>query len=523
MPFMTASAPPKPASLEYWAEHAADEIALSEGERSLSYRQWNTQADAVAEALSQRGIVRGDVVVLRLQIRIEWAIIGAALAKLECALLGLNWRLTPTEAQYVLSSSGATALICDDPEPAALLSALQGLPLKLRVCIDGADPNFVPYRELLGANSLARFAPGDPALIVYTSGTTGLPKGVTMGRRSAHYSETQVQEYVQDVRRGRTSGLEGASTLITMPMHHGSGPSQLWGALHGKRRVVLMRRFDPEQALALIQKHRICDWGSVPTMLKRMAALSPDTLARYDVSSIRHISVGAAPVPYALKEWVLGYFGERVLTEGYGSTETGMVTRLPPDMQRAKPGSSGRPYRHVSIEIRDAEGRALPAGQVGEIWVRTPTTLQGYLNSTTLDSDQLDLQGFFRIGDVGYVDADGFLYITDRTKDLIISGGVNIYPAEIEKVLLGHPDVLDAAVIGVPDDEFGEQVKAIVELKPGRVLNALQLAEFAAPNLASYKRPKSIDFIDELPRNTMGKVLKRELRTKYWKNRERTI
>jgi long-chain acyl-CoA synthetase len=520
---MTAPPSPQTASLEQWAQQAAEEIGLVEGARTLSYRQWNAQANAVAEALSQRGIGRGDVVVLRLQIRLEWAVIGAALGKLECSLLGLNWRLTPAEVQYVLANSAAVAFICDDPTPASLLPALQGLPLKLRVSVDATDPNFVPFHELLAPTAVARCAPGDPALIVYTSGTTGLPKGVTMGRRSAHFSESQVQEYVQDVRRGRTSGLEGASTLITMPMHHGSGPSQLWGALHGRRRVILMRRFDPEQALALIAQHRISDWGSVPTMLKRMAALPPQTLARYDVSSIRHISVGAAPVPFALKEWVLDYFGERVLTEGYGSTETSMVTRLPPDMQRAKPGSSGLPYRHVIIQIRDAEGQPLPAGQVGEIWVRTPTTFQGYLNSAELGTDQLDAQGFFRVGDVGYLDADGFLYITDRTKDLIISGGVNIYPAEIEKVLLRHPDVFDAAVIGIPDDEFGEQVKAIIELKPQRVLSAQQLTEFAASELASYKRPRSIEFVDELPRNTMGKILKRELRARYWQHREKAI
>jgi len=257
-------------------------------------------------------------------------------------------------------------------------------------------------------------------------------------------------------------------------------------------------------------------------MLKRIAGLPQEVLAKYDVSSIRALSVGAAPVPYSLKEWVFGYFGE-CLSEGYGSTETGMVTRLSVDEQRAKPGSSGLPYKHVVIEVRDDRGSCLPPGTVGEIWVRTPTTLGAYLNTGTLDGESLDERGFFRVGDVGYLDAEGYLYITDRAKDMIISGGVNIYPAEIEKVLLAHPAMQDVAVIGIPDDEFGEQVKAICELKPGRQADASALAGFASAQLASYKRPRSFDFVAELPRNTMGKILKRELRAPYWRDRERKV
>ena len=218
-----------------------------------------------------------------------------------------------------------------------------------------------------------------------------------------------------------------------------------------------------------------------------------------------------------------GKGSENVLSEGYGSTETGMITRLPADMQRLKPGSSGKPFRHVVIEVRDSEGRVLPAGETGELWVRTPTTLAGYLNGSDLGSDTMDANGFFRVGDVGYLDSDGYLYITDRAKDLIISGGVNIYPAEIEVALQRHPAVLDVAVIGIPDDEYGEQVKAFCELKPGQRATADELQQFAAAHLASYKRPKTIEFVSELPRNTMGKILKRELRAPYWNDRERKV
>lgn len=514
-----------PGSCEYWAEQRPDEIAIVEADRAITYSEWNDAANRLANALAARGIVAGDIVVARTHIRIEWAILSAALAKLGCSLLGLNWRLTPSEVRYVLTNSGAHALVCDDTDPAQLASATAELPIKVRVSIDVPAAGYVDFQAMLAADATPRFAVKDPPLIVYTSGTTGLPKGVVMGRRSPHFTEEQLAEYQRDVRQSRRSAPSNQRgvSLVTMPMHHGSGPAQMWGARAGGRKIVLLRRFDPEAALALIDRHKVTDWGSVPTMLKRIAALPAEVLRKYDVSSLKHVSVGAAPVPYSLKEWVIDYFGEGVLSEGYGSTETGMVTRLTPQMQRAKPGSSGTPYMHVSIEVRDADGKVLPAGQTGELWIRTPTTLGRYLNGNELGEDQMDSRGFFRVGDVGYLDEDGYLYITDRAKDLIISGGVNIYPAEIERVLLEHPALLDAAVIGIPDDEFGEQVKAICERKPGHDVTADELMRFAAKRLASYKRPKSIEFVNELPRNTMGKVLKRELRDPYWVGRTRKV
>ena len=200
-----------------------------------------------------------------------------------------------------------------------------------------------------------------------------------------------------------------------------------------------------------------------------------------------------------------------------------MISDLAPEEQKTKPGSSGKPHRHVLVEIRDEDGNVLPAGQSGEIWINTPVTIRNYVNADKLDSDTLDERGFFRVGDAAMLDEDGYIFITDRVKDMIISGGVNIYPAEIEAALIQHPDIQDVAVIGVPDEEFGEKVMAFVEVKPGNSLTEDEVRDYAAEHLASYKRPRVIEFRDELPRNTMGKLLKKDLRAPFWEGRDRAV
>jgi long-chain acyl-CoA synthetase len=515
---------PQPGSLEYWARERPDAPAVIEGDRILTWRDWNDEADRMAHGLARLGLKAGDILVTRMQIRAEWPIVGAAAGKLGCRVLGLNWRLTPAETQFVLANSGAHAIVCDDPDPAALLPAFEGLDLKFAVSIDAEARGFSPYAALIAEPApAALFAEGNPPLILYTSGTTGLPKGVVMGRPDVtdHKARQEIAEYMRSVGDSRPQ-KPGDVALITLPMHHGAGPGAIWGTKARGNTMVLLRRFDPEEALRLIEAHRISVWAGVPTMYKRIAALPPEVLARYDVSSIAALSVGAAPVPYALKEWIIDYFGE-CLGEGYGATETGMMTALTPEMQKKKPGSSGLPHRHVRLSIRDAEGKGLPAGREGEIWVKTPVVIQGYLNGAPLGPDAVDADGYFRTGDVGRLDEEGYLFITDRAKDMIVSGGVNIYPAEIEAAISRHPAVQDVAVIGVPDEEFGEQVKAFVELKPGRTAEPAEILADCAGTLASYKRPRSLDIVAELPRNTMGKLLKRELRDPYWKGRERNV
>ncbi len=511
---------PRAGSIEHWARVRPDDIALVEGARRCTWAELDRCANAFAHGLRAHGVTERDVVAVRTHVRIEWVVVASAIARLGCTMVGMNWRLTEAETRHLLANSGAMALVCDDEDLATVKACREAQGLRFVVSIDTPDPQCLSYEAQLSTPGEPLFSAADPRLLIYTSGTTGLPKGVAVGQRNV--DEQTWREYRESVEQQPGAGEAGVQ-LVTMPMHHASGPSQMWGAVRKGRRIVLMRRFEPEAALAAMQEHRVTVWSGVPTMFKRLAGLPPEVVARYDISSVQRVTVGAAPVPQALKQWILDHFGRLSLQENYGATETSMVSALPPEMQEKKPGSSGKPFRHVSIEIRSTEGQRLPPGEIGEIWVRTPVTIRCYLNSPPLGEDTLDERGYFRVGDVGYLDDDGYLYITDRTKDMIISGGVNIYPAEIEAVLMQHPAVLDVAVIGIPDDEFGEQVLACCQLKPGRSADEAALKAHAAEKLASYKRPRRVEIVDDLPRNTMGKVLKRELRDPYWKGRERKV
>lgn len=521
--------PPIVGSLEYWVELKPNEPAIiDEFGNELTWKDWNKKSNALAEAFIQRGINPMDIVAVRTHIRPEWFIINRALAKIGCSTLTVNWRLTPSEVRYMIEDSGAKAIVFDDENPALFISELGDMNLNAWLTIGTKHeiPGVERFEDLISRSTGPyRYADGKKVpKIVYTSGTTGKPKGVYLPLSLLKERENEIIEYMVDMEKAKkVSTSPENKTLLTLPLHHGAGPHSAELAHTNGNTVVLLKRFHPEKSLQLIERYKITTWSTVPTMLKRVASLPKDTMEKYDVSSITFLSCGAAPVPSVLKKWAMSYFGENVLYESYGSSEVGLVSLLSPDMLKIKLGSCGRPYKNVRISVRDEEGNRLPPGTPGELWIKSPMTIERYLNRDPLGPDTLDEQGYFRMGDVGFLDEDGYLYITDRKKDMIISGGVNIYPAEIESVLLKHPALQDVAVIGIPHEDFGEQVKAFCELKQGSSISEDELIEFSKKELAVYKLPRSIDFVEELPRNTMGKLLKNELRAKYWRERERSI
>jgi long-chain acyl-CoA synthetase len=455
---------------------------------------------------------------MRFRLGFEWFVIQRALQKLGVTQVAVNWRLTPSEAAYILRDSEARGLACNDADPGGWAAQ----PLEILVTV--GQPEDAPglrYEDLAQTETaVQRFGRLRPEMALYTSGTTGAPRGVPPVDL-ANIDRERLIRYLASISRMPPLPIN-AVALLTLPVHHGGGPSSAAGVCAVGGTVVLHDPFDPEEALRLIERHCVQVWTAVPTMLLRIRALPDEVLARYDLSSLAALSLGAAPIPQSLKEWIVTRFGDAVLWEGYGVSEVGGVTSAAPAHHLAKPGTSGLPFDGVEVAIVDDDWNRLPPGVTGEIAVNTPIVLTGYLGREPLGKDTLR-DGFYRTGDVGHLDEDGFLFITDRIKDMIVAGGVNIYPAEIEKALVEHPGVVNTAVIGIPHPEFGEQPLAFIVADPTNRPTPDALLSFLEGRLASYKRPRKFEFVAELPLNPMGKVLKTELRAPYWQGRERHV
>jgi acyl-CoA synthetase (AMP-forming)/AMP-acid ligase II len=350
--------------------------------------------------------------------------------------------------------------------------------------------------------------------MIYTSGTTGKPKGAL--RTS---SDAGIVGAMLGVLRLRP--IEEVH-LTTGPLYH-SGPLAFALLSHTLGcPVVVLRRFDASTWLRLVREHRVTTTFSAPTQLKRIVSLPAAELESADLSSMRCLIANAAPVPYALKQEVVAKLGDGFLFEVYGSTELGVATILEPEDQLRKPGSCGKPYGGIEIKIVRDDGTEAGVDEPGELFLRTGLAMDGYHRS----EEQLGEHGggvWKSVGDVAFVDAEGYVSICDRKKDMIISAGVNIYPAEIEAAIHEHPGVIDVAVFGIPDDEWGERVHAVVQPKPGVDLDLDELREFVEARVARYKRPREYELRDELPRTDSGKLLKRVLRDEYWRDRESAV
>ena len=504
---------------EYWAHIRPDAPAVIHGDTVMTYGEWNDRADRVADGLAALGLRRGDRLGMRFRLGVEWFVVQRALQKLGVAQVAVNWKLTPDEAIYITGDSQAKGLACNDADPSGWSRHDVGVLITVGQPAGGPG---VRCEDLLDTPvTTPRFGPLRPAMILYTSGTTGAPRGVPPLDPAMVEDADRLLRYDGSV-ASVPPYPDAPVVLLTLPVHHGAGPLAATQTCARGGTVITLDPYDAEGALRLIDRHKVQVWTAVPTMLLRIQSLPDHVLDRYDLSSLTALITGAAPVPQSLKEWIVDRLGNGILWEAYGASEAGMISYSPPEYQLTKPGTSGIPYDGVDIAIVDEAWNRLPVGQTGEIAVNTPRVLGHYLGRDKLGEDAIK-DGFYRTGDVGHLDEDGFLFITDRIKDMIIAGGVNIYPAEIEKVLVEHPAVVDAAVIGIPQDDFGEQPMAFVVAEPAAALSEKDLLEFLEGRLASYKRPRRLAFVDELPLSPAGKVLKNVLRAPYWTGRERHV
>lgn len=503
---------------DYLANHAesiGEKPAVIAGDASVDFATLNRRANQAAHVLQGLGCRQNDRICLMSFNSLEYFELANGARKLGAIVVPISYRLREAEVAYVVSDSGAVMVAADRDhvdvmEEARPLIANQ-IPF---LAMDGDVRNgWRSYPELRDAASdqlPAASHPGLGAVMVYTSGTTGAPKGAW---RPNGLGLQNILEVIALFDLSQTD-----VHLLCGPVYH-SGPG-IFAILHQVlgSTLVVQRKFEPNDALDLIEKHRVTTTFMAPTLLKRL--VEEQEKRPRDVSSLRAVIISAAPCPFELKLRAEAALG-KVLWETYAASETGFNTVLRPEDQLRKPGSCGTAVPGQEIRLVRDDGSEAEVGEPGEFMVRSAWVAEYYNRPEATKQSMRD--GFFSVGDIAYRDQDGYYFICDRRIDMIISGGVNVYPAEIEAVLHAHPAVDDAAVIGVPDDEFGESVKAIVQLRPGTEIGPEELIAFCGERLAGYKRPRSIDFVDELPRDAAGKLLKRKLRERYWAGAGRRI
>ncbi len=500
----------------------ADRVALVYGERTTTYEAFNRATAQVANGLIDLGVRPGQRIAYlgKNSDRFYEILFGAA--RMGAVLAPINWRLALPEMVHVLEDAGAQILFVAPPFYArASELGRASASLGTIVALEDAEEGFLTYEDWREGQALAapdyRPKGGDSVVQLYTSGTTGLPKGVEL----THDNLTTQLRHAGMI--GMADYAAGEVTLIAMPVFHIAGVAMgLFSLAQGAQGHVLSEA-DAEKILVLIAEQRINYAFIVPAVIQAML-LSPRAMST-DFSSLKLITYGASPISDSVLVRAQSVFGCDFL-QLYGLTETtGGVCWLPPQDHvagSARLRACGIAYPETEIRVVDPRGRWLGPQEVGEIVIRSQLVMKGYWHKPEATEAAIR-DGWFHSGDVGYFDADGYLYIYDRVKDMIVSGAENVYPAEVENALFSHPAVADVAVIGVPDDKWGEAVKAIVVAKPGMALSSEELSAHARARIAGYKVPKSYDFVDALPRNASGKVLKRELRAPYWEGRGRQI
>ncbi|MDX1383636.1 MAG: AMP-binding protein [Thermoanaerobaculia bacterium] len=512
---------------DYLTEHARTDPAKpaiiddrpGAGIRQWTYGELERRASQLARALIDWGVKPHESVLWCGMNSPEAVLIGHAGRKAGLTSVPLNYRLSPEEAAYVVDNSDSI-LVWTDAEFADLFTEIRDETPKVReIVVFGGDApaGTVAADDFLAGHDDDELPPAEveSRTMIYTSGTTGHPKGAV---RTGQGNPDQLAAMVALL------GLQKDDIYLTTgPLYH-SGPGGFLGIsmLLGST-CVLQRRFDPEDWLRLLETYRVTSTFSAPTPIRRICSLPAEVKARYDRSTMRVMIANAAPWPFPLKQAYVADFPADSLFEVYGSTELGVNMILEPADQLRKPGSCGKPAPGVTVTLFDDDGREVTEPNVpGEVFVSSASVFDTYHRAR--DKYEADTRGdYHTVGDVAYFDDEGYYYICDRKKDMIIAGGVNISPAEIAAALEHHPAIYEAAVFGVPSEEWGESVHATVVLNPGASLTADDVVGFAREHLAGYKTPRSIAFADELPKTGSGKILKRELREPYWKDANRRV
>ena len=491
-------------------------VSADEPEQTWTYAEFNRRANALAHGLRSLGVNAGDRVGYLDLNHPDFFVTLFATAKLGAIFVPLNFRLTGPELTFIINDAGVHTFI-HDVSFASVIDVIRGDLSCRHIVRTFADPHaeralpagMRSFEDVLAdqrdTDMDNQVVESEVAWIMYTSGTTGRPKGAMLTHGNILWNN--IQAWVA------FDSMTTDVTLVCAPLFHigGLNVTPLSAFTKGAT-IVLMRSFDPARVLDLIQRHRVTTMFGVPAMFQFMSLVP--SFAEADLSSVRMFVCGGAPVP----EPLIRLYGERgiMFTQGYGLTETSpFVTIVPPADTARKIGSAGLPPFFTDVRLVDDEDREVTQpGERGEIVVRGPNIMKGYWNRPDATADAI-VNGWFHTGDVGIRDEEGFFYIVDRKKDMIISGGENIYPAEVEEVLYAHPEIAEVAVIGVPDERWGETVRAIVVVKSGTAPTAQSIIEFTQGRLARYKQPRSVVFIEALPRNPAGKVLKFELRESY--------
>ncbi|WP_066304295.1 long-chain-fatty-acid--CoA ligase [Bacillus sp. FJAT-29814] len=495
-----------------------EKIAVIYKNTRFTYREVEERSNRIANGLLKMGLKKGDRCAILFYNRAEWLEVYIGMAKVGIIAVPVNFRFVAAEIEYVINHSRPKAMIYEEVFEETI-SAIKGklVTVKDYICL-GSNHGDLDYIQLLEeSNPNLEYSEDvnetDPFFFGYTSGTTGFPKGAVVEHRNLIVHHLAVSKEL--------GGLnQNDKMLLIMPLFHSNSTwfLQMMAMIGGTAIIYQSTGFEPEEILSIIHNEQVTITSVVPTMLTMMLNLPDRIREKYSLSSLRVLLCSSAPLMTNTRERTLELFSEANLYEGYGATETGTVSLLPPNEMHKKLRSVGRPIIGKQVRLLDNNGNDVDVGEIGEIYVKgIGTLLKEYWEQPEATKEAFRGE-WLSVGDTARMDKEGYLYLEDRKKDIIISGGENVYPTEVENVIAIHPSVAEVAVIGVPDEHWGERVHAVIELKTGCSCSEAEIIDFCRGKLAGYKRPRSVDFIGALAKNATGKIIRRKIRDPYWEN-----